>query len=512
MANDIEKIDIIIPNKSNMNDLFKCLDSLIKNVDVKKYKIETIIVDDFSKRNERSEFLNNLSKYESLNIHPIFFNKHYGFTQAINSGISYSLNKKSKPKYIAFLHNDTIVLKDWLENLIYQVENDVLTMGVGSVTLNYMESQCISKIYEKIDPTIDIQEYYDATPENMDEVSLKIWKDNDKLEFTENNFNDKISLFSALFKIEAFQNFGLFDNDLIGPCKVENEFCQRLIDNGKKITIVPKSFVYHKCRQLSYETNPNVKSYVQFSEANMYNMELKYNFNKNVPVQKNYVIYTFVQEYGELPKIKNFDNDAEYVCFTTDERVYGNRTKTYPWKIFKVNEIVEALEFPKLDKKIKQFFQINPHLFFKNYNVSVYIDSNIVYDIEPSTQEYIRLMDPKHFILALNSCENDCSYRELIKQYKAGLMNKETFEEILQLFSWYRYPKNNGLIEPTIIIRKHNDERTKLVMNKWWNFIFKYKVSEKLLFNLAIWYFKYAYSYIPANLFYKKYVKLIEGK
>lgn len=29
MANDIEKIDIIIPNKSNMNDLFKCLDSLI---------------------------------------------------------------------------------------------------------------------------------------------------------------------------------------------------------------------------------------------------------------------------------------------------------------------------------------------------------------------------------------------------------------------------------------------------------------------------------------------------
>ena len=241
-------------------------------------------------------------------------------------------------------------------------------------------------------------------------------------------------------------------------------------------------------------------------------MELKYNFNKNVPVQKNYVIYTFVQEYGELPKIKNFDNDVEYVCFTTDERVYGNRTKTYPWKIFKVNEIVEALEFPKLDKKIKQFFQINPHLFFKNYNISVYIDSDVVYDIEPSTQEYIRLMDSKHFMLALNSCENDCSYRELIKQYKAGLMNKETFEEILQLFSWYRYPKNNGLIEPTIIIRKHNDERTKLVMNKWWNFIFKYKVSEKLLFNLAIWYFKYAYSYIPANLFYKKYVKLIEGK
>ena len=50
MENTIDKIDIIIPHKSNNSDLFKCLDSLIKNIDVKKYKLETIIVDDFSKK------------------------------------------------------------------------------------------------------------------------------------------------------------------------------------------------------------------------------------------------------------------------------------------------------------------------------------------------------------------------------------------------------------------------------------------------------------------------------
>ena len=63
MENTIDKIDIIIPNKSNISDLFKCLDSLIKNIDVKKYKLETIIVDDFSKKSERKDLLKKIKEY-----------------------------------------------------------------------------------------------------------------------------------------------------------------------------------------------------------------------------------------------------------------------------------------------------------------------------------------------------------------------------------------------------------------------------------------------------------------
>jgi hypothetical protein len=64
MANDIEKIDIIIPNKSNISDLFKCLDSIKKHVDVKNYDIQTIIIDDYSKKSERTEILEGIKKYE----------------------------------------------------------------------------------------------------------------------------------------------------------------------------------------------------------------------------------------------------------------------------------------------------------------------------------------------------------------------------------------------------------------------------------------------------------------
>lgn len=514
MAKDMEKINIIIPNKSNISDLFKCLDSIKTHVDIKIYDIQTIIIDDFSKKSERSELLEGLKQYSSLNIYPIFFNKHYGFTKAVNTAIKYILNKKqhAKPKYIAFLHNDTIVLENWLENLIYQIENDSMTMGVGSITLNELDDQCITKVYKKIDEHIDINEYFDANEENMSEVSQKIWKKDDKIEFIENNFDDKISLFSALFKYEAFDKYGLFDEKLMSSAKVENEFCNRLIKNGKKVTLNPNSFVFHKCRQLSLVENPVVKSYRKLLDATLYNMEIKNELNTDDYNHKTYVIYTYVPEFGTLPKITEFDPNTEYICFTTDERIYGNRTKTHPWKIYEVSKFVEALEFSRLDIKVKQFFQINPHLFFKNYNISVWIDSDKIENIHTNTEEYVRLIDPNNFMLTLNSTKYDCPYYEAIDNFDTGKILKDDYNAVIQLYRWFRYPQNNGLIDPSILIRKHNDERSIAVMNKIWNYIFKYKLPENLFFNLVLWYFKYNYSIIPNKLFFSKYAKLKEVK
>ena len=514
MAKIIDKIDIIIPNKSNISDLFKCLDSIKKHVDVKNYDIQTIIIDDYSKKSERTEILEGIKKYSSLNIYPIFLNKHYGFTKAINTGLKYSLNKKinAKPKYIAFLHTDTIILENWLENLIYQIETDITTMAVGSVTLNELESQCITNVYKKINEHIDIKEYTNSNENNISEISQKIWKMDDKLEFIENNFDDKISLFSALFKTEAFEKFGLFEENLLSSCKIENEFCNRLIKNGKKIILNPNSFVQHRCKNLSLIENSFIQSYKKLLSATLYNMEIVDELNTDQYNHKSYVIYTYVPEYGSLPNIKEFDSNTEYVCFTTDERVYGNRAKTHPWKIYEVSKFVDALEFPKIDEKIKQFFQINPHLFFKNYGISIWIDSAKIDDIHEKTEEYVKLIDPKNFLLTLNSTKYDCSYFEAIDQFDNKKILNDGYESIIQLYRWFRYPQNNGLIDPSILIRKHNDERSILAMNKIWNYISKYKLSETLFINLVLWYYKYDYSFIPNKLFFGKYAKLKEIK
>jgi uncharacterized membrane-anchored protein YhcB (DUF1043 family) len=333
-----------------------------------------------------------------------------------------------------------------------------------------------------------------------------------KLKINSNDLSDKISFFSALFKIETFEKFGLLDGDLLESCKVENEFCKRIINGKHKVTLNLTSFVNHKCRNLNYRESSQIHSFKKMTLANMMNMEIKNQLNTS-SFKKNYVIYTFVHEYGELPKIESFDPDADYVCFTTSERIAGNENLAHPWKIFNVNTIIDALEYSRFDKKIEQLFKINPHLFFSNYNISIYIDANKIYDIHSNTKDYTRLIDPKHFLLALNSCEEDCVYREIIKSYKNNQIKSDSYNNLISLYrDKYRFPQHAGLIEDSILIRKHNDPRCKETMNKIWNFALTYNVQEKFFMNLSLWYFKYAYSSIPATLFYKKYVKLIEGK
>jgi hypothetical protein len=237
-------------------------------------------------------------------------------------------------------------------------------------------------------------------------------------------------------------------------------------------------------------------------------MEIADSLNVDQYEYKQYVVSTYVQEYGKLPKITEFDSNADYICFTDDEEIYGNRSRTYPWKIFYVGKILNALEFPKLDNRIKQFFQINPHLFFKNYKISIWFDSDKIDDLKPLVSEYVKLINSKDFLLTLSSSKFDCSYKQLIDEFRNENVIKTIYDAIIQLYRWYRYPQNNGLIDTTILIRKHNDERSILAMNKIWNYIFKYKLKETYFFNLVLWYFKFNYSSISNKLFYSKYTKL----
>ena len=138
----------------------------------------------------------------------------------------------------------------------------------------------------------------------------------------------------------------------------------------------------------------------------------------------------------------------------------------------------------------------------------VYCDFKYINNIKGETQEYVRLIDPNNFILTLESSKFDCSYKELISLWKKELITNESYDNIVQLYRWFRYPQNNGFADTNIIIRKHNDERCILSMNKIWNYIFKYKLSENLFFNFVLWFYKYDYSYIPNKLFYSKYIDM----
>ncbi len=95
---------IIILNYNGGNDLFECVESIYQTTDC---QYEVILIDNNSTDNSHIECKNKFSQIKLIQN-----DKNIGMA-ARNIGI-----KNSKSNFIVFLDSDTIVEKDWLQNLI----------------------------------------------------------------------------------------------------------------------------------------------------------------------------------------------------------------------------------------------------------------------------------------------------------------------------------------------------------------------------------------------------------
>lgn len=115
-------VSIIIPTLNHCNDVVTCLESIISSNPSSTY--EVIVVDDGSVEKE----LALLSDVPNLRF--IQLNTNQGFAAATTAGINLS-----QAEYIVLLNNDTVVLPDWLDQLVKTVESDDQIGLVGSKIL-----------------------------------------------------------------------------------------------------------------------------------------------------------------------------------------------------------------------------------------------------------------------------------------------------------------------------------------------------------------------------------------
>ncbi len=206
------KVSVIIVNWNGKKFLKNCLSSVFKQT----YKnFEVLMVDNASK-NDSVEFV----KKNFPNVKVIQNNKNYGFAEGNNIGI-----RKAKGKYIVLLNNDTIVDRNWLEELVKIADSNKRIGMIAPKTL-YMNGK-------------------------IDTLGLMILKSG--LAWDIKDKKDLKWLFcpsgvSALYKKEMLEDIKLdgeyFDKDFF--CYSEDldlGFRARL--NGWKCASAPKSVVHH---------------------------------------------------------------------------------------------------------------------------------------------------------------------------------------------------------------------------------------------------------------------------
>jgi len=224
----------------------------------------------------------------------------------------------------------------------------------------------------------------------------------------------------------------------------------------------------------------SLKNKEHFNNYIIYNNYAIQNINNLIKARK--VVYTvLLGKYDKVTSIKK-EKGFDYFLITDqfiEKEFYLN------WSIIHIEEKLNFSDYRGISKK-QRYYKLNPHLFFKDYNLSIYIDST--FSIKGNLSEFLlRILTKNKIIYILehpyrNSITNE--YKEIL------LTNKDTNITINKVKNKYKkenFPDNNGLSENCLIVRRHNEVKCIEFMNKWFNEIKFYSHRDQLSFNYILW-------------------------
>ena len=210
---------IILVNHRGYIDTVDCVKSLL-NIKYKNYKI--IIVENASSDEDilkKDEFLNAHSKI-------LYASENKGFSDGNNIGIKYA--RQFKPEYILLLNNDTVVDKNFLNELVLTAKKyDKIGLVTGKI-FYYNNSKEL---------------WYSGGTYNRDNGRTN------QVLYGDLEEKEQIITFASgclmLISRECIDKVGLLDDNYFMYSE-DTDYCCRVYDAGLKIIWTPRSVIYHK--------------------------------------------------------------------------------------------------------------------------------------------------------------------------------------------------------------------------------------------------------------------------
>ena len=170
------------------------------------------------------------------------------------------------------------------------------------------------------------------------------------------------------------------------------------------------------------------------------------------------VVYTVLTNNYESPAHIAMEEGWDYVCLTDSDTLSSDQ-----WTVRKIPEWVMQLPHNKRQRIVK----IMPHLFFKEYDISLYIDANVKLVKGKRLDDYVNEYLSESVIAIPTHPNRNCVYDEA----SAVIMSrKDTTKKPTIQMDRYKsegMPKKFGLWETNIMFRRHNDPECIELMTKW---------------------------------------------
>lgn len=192
---------------------------------------------------------------------------------------------------------------------------------------------------------------------------------------------------------------------------------------------------------------------------------------------KKICIYTCITgDYDDLKELKQTEVGIDYFCFTNNDKIKSNT-----WNVVYIED--NTLNNHMLSRKIKML----GHPMINQYDICVWIDANVV--IRSSILDFLNQgcdLEQYDFV-AFQHEERNCIYEEGLACVKLRREKKEIIETQLQFYEEQQFPKQFGLCEMTVFVKKPKNELVQKTMNLWFDMIQKYSKRDQMSFMYAIY-------------------------
>lgn len=301
-----------------------------------------------------------------------------------------------------------------------------------------------------------------------------------------------------------FKDFGIYidffcDSD-------PNKWHKEVIDN--KFCIMPQELMKYKGNVLcivctSWEKQQEMESYLLENEMDVVKANLgwfsikgvveKYlgiqlpqeefphpclgDYDRAIKPDEKIAVYTsIIGNYDELKQPETVEERCDYYYLGIEK---PKQSGVYRWI-----DISGIPEIQTLDNgRINRFCKLHPHLFFKDYKYSIYIDGSF------KIKGKISHITSK--ISDIGIAVYGCEIKDTYGQAAIGSIKRKDDETVvirqMRRYLEEGFPRNYGFSENGIMAREHHNEECIKIMDTWWNEILTGAGRDQLSFFYSVW-------------------------
>ena len=243
-------------------------------------------------------------------------------------------------------------------------------------------------------------------------------------------------------------------------------------------------------------------SYLNFDREN----KTDYEYDGVIPKDSRKVI-VYSCMIGNYDNVTSFNKQRgyDYILFT-DQNI-----KNTNWTVFPIPE--EVLKLNVSDIKKQRYMKIHPHKFFKNYDLSLYIDPN--YEITGDLDDYlINTLNPLDHIYIPHLQFGKGIKQAIDKAIEKKLDDVTLLKHVMNRYNQSKLLDKTGIVNAGLIIRKHHTEDCIKLMERWWEEVRDYSHVDNFAFDYAGYMtgVRYLYTSYQFALFYFKVHRHLKDK